>query len=419
MSANSADMSDLAHINQSLQSQGAITKPRKLKLNSPKSPSKSTFKPSTLTSPSTFGVKQPKVEEPDDEWTPLLTPKPAKVSRKVIIDKAGTQTVSEDLEESQQPYQVMTFKRKLDAQEAQSKRDLAQHIYDVKAKNSMMLNEMAYNRDQMKRQLEAETRWKNLEMQQNIFNTHAQQQMHQSQMDHEKAMSKQKLDAQTYLKEIDLDGMKFTQKLNLADHRDARKHVERMQADQHRHTEKMVKLNNIGSFVQAHNELADGMHSRMMNNKKYHDSKQQEAYSFINTAQAQIAERQQTRLLDIFRYFGLTVNDIDTLEQPRQKEVVLVSEKYDPRYAYSVLFTGVDKLRVCNPYNPYVVFLNGVKQKLRHTGADGYTYRFTQLATYTYLIHVYKGESHGVKAAYPREYWGHKLCCDMMNCELA
>ena len=164
MRSRNDDTSDIASINEALQRQGVIPKPRKLKTSigrgrsSPKtSASKTRAKPRIEEPDAETAYRVPSAEDPPssseaidlgyDEWAPLYTPKPAKVTRTVTVDNAGKQTVSENLEESFVPFQAMVQKQKFAAQQAQSNNDLARHVYDRYTDHVHQLNEMDYDMD--------------------------------------------------------------------------------------------------------------------------------------------------------------------------------------------------------------------------------------------------------------------------------
>ena len=446
MRSRNDDTSDIASINEALQRQGVIPKPRKLKTSigrgrsSPKtSASKTRAKPRIEEPDAETAYRVPSAEDPPssseaidlgyDEWAPLYTPKPAKVTRTVTVDNAGKQTVSENLEESFVPFQAMVQKQKFAAQQAQSNNDLARHVYDRYTDHVHQLNEMDYDMDRARQQIDAQTRWRNMEAQEHRFNTRAQQQMQQNQFDHSRATMKdqyqheetinqQQWDGQTTMKGMELDGMKYARRMDYADNQGQRAHAERMQANQNRHTEEMVKLNNIGTFVKAHNEAADGAHKRRMDGKQYLDKKQKEAYQFVNTVQATAAERKMLQLIDIFTKFGLNPDDIDDLMHVRQKEVRLIEMTADPTYLHSILFTGVDQISIYDPFNPWVKFMNSGKYKLKYHGINGYSYRGERITAYTWLVHVYKSTPEAVKFAYGANYRDYLLSCGN-RCDIA
>ena len=431
---NDPELTNLVNLRRTLQRNGVISKSgHRSKAQQSEFQSwsfGSTNSTAQPTSENPTTTKQPIIEEPDEikvpsaedppiedgEWVSLI--KPAKLSRKVIVEPNGNQTVSEYTEESTLPYQTVMQEQRI-----------LNNAYNKRYDNIMRLNEMDYQMDKARQQIDAETRWRNMSIQQDRFNTQAQQQMQQAQFDHtrstqkdqyahEETMGKQKLKAQTQMKEMDLEGAKYAQKITLEDHKDARRHAEKLQANKNRHEEEMVKLNNIGTFVDAHNTLADGMHSRKMELKKYTDAKQREGNMWVSETQALVAMRKREKIIDICAKFGLPPNVVDDLLTPRQVQTRLIEKTNNDRYLHSILFTGVDKISIYNPYDPHVRFLDGRTIKLKWHGTKGYSYNQDQLTSTAYVAHVYKSTPEAVKSTYKNEWWYYYLsCCN--NCDLA
>ena len=118
------------------------------------------------------------------------------------------------------------------------------------------------------------------------------------------------------------------------------------------------------------------------------------------------------------KQFNLPETAADDLDTPRMIETQLHEQRANRYYSHSILLTGVDKLSVYNPYNPYVIFNNKRKSKLPH-GIEGYVCNLVKLTHNCYIIHVLRYNPDTVKSTHNHDYLMYLLKCGNLRCSVA
>ena len=204
--------------------------------------------------------RQPRVEEPG-EVSPRLspiaprrplsgfgerigqsTPKPAKVSRRVTVDRNGMQTVSEDLEESTLEHDRKVIKnrlkteremhktdvfgslrgKELDLTEKQRQRSHEQHMYEKQLESERRLGEL--NAANLTAKLNADVRGKELEIGKAKTLRELEHREKLAGLEHDVLLKKHDLESKQRKYELDAQTALWTQRLANQNKQDALEH---------------------------------------------------------------------------------------------------------------------------------------------------------------------------------------------------